>query len=223
VLIRLGDGELDLDQRAVVERRDQRAGVHEASNADATQAGATAERRANDGVVETCLRSGDTRFIRSQSRLDLVHLRSRQHLGIGERPAAIVVGATLDHRSVGRGEVRLRLRWIELDEHRAALDELTFLEANGRHGVGSLRRDAHRFVGARRADRFDIDLHLPLRDGLRHHRHHIGTAACRAAARSTCRSLRSSVGARDQEETQNGENVLPAAHRTSRSSSSTKS
>jgi hypothetical protein len=189
----------------------------------APQSCATAERSADHGVVEPRLCGGYTRFIRLQRRFDLIHLRSGQHLRIRKRPAPLVVGATLDSCSFGRCEISLRLRRVELDEHRAAPDQLTFLEADCGHGVGSLRRNADGFVGARRADRFDIDLQLPLRDGLRHDRDHVRSTAAGSASWPAGRRLRCAVRAGNQEQPEKREDTWSHTHRDAGSWSSTKS
>ena len=67
-----GHGEIELDDAGVIERGDDVAGADQRADADATQAHAPGERRADHGVFEPRLRRAEPRAIRLERGLELV-------------------------------------------------------------------------------------------------------------------------------------------------------
>src|SRR5690606_7537978 len=81
--------------------------------------------------------------------------------------AALVLAATLGKRRFGGGKLRARFRVIELDQHIAFTDLLTFLETDDGDAIGHFRGDVDGLVRAHGAERFDFlreRLDLRLRD-----------------------------------------------------------
>ena len=111
-------------------------GLDQAADADAAQAHATGERRADHSVAEPRLRRRDARLVRLERRLDLVELRLRQRLRGVELAAAVVLAAALLQRRLGNGEVRPRLLTVEFDQQVAPPHFLAF---------GKVHRDVTRF------------------------------------------------------------------------------
>ena len=65
--------------------------------------------------------AGDTRFVRTQRRLQLIELRFGQRLRREQLAAALVLTSAFTERGFGFGKVRPRLLAVEFDQHLAAL------------------------------------------------------------------------------------------------------
>ncbi len=149
-------GEIELDHAEIVERRDDRARIHEAAEAHVAQPDAPVERRSDDAIGEPRARGGHARFVREQRRLQLIELRFRQRLGLEQLLAALVLAAAVARGGLGCGQVGARLGVVELDQHVALADLLALVEVDRRDAVGNLRSDVDGLVGAQRAERFDL-------------------------------------------------------------------
>src|SRR5690606_8527732 len=137
--------------------RDDRAGAHVAADADAPEARAPVERRADQRIGDPRLGRRDARELTIQRRLGLLELRRGDDLARAELAAALILTACVGERGLGLGKLRARLVTIELDEDLAAPDLGAFGEADRGDHVRDLRRDLDGLVRARRADGLDLD------------------------------------------------------------------
>ena len=170
IQVRFGHGEVELDDRRVVERRHDRAGAHQAADADAAKTGPPVEARADDRVVEPRFRDVDSGAIALEHGLDLVELRYRKRLLRVQVAAALELILALRERGFRLGQRRPRLGGIQLDQHRAPAHEIALLEADRGDDIRGLRGHVHGLVGARRADGLDVHAERLLEDrGRGHH------------------------------------------------------
>jgi hypothetical protein len=195
--VRLGNGEIELDHGRVVERRDQRAGAHEAADADVAESGPAFERGADHGVVEPRASGRDARLVGLQIRLDLLEIGDRERLTRLQVAAAVERTLAARQRRFGLRERRARLRGVHLDEHGAALDFLALLKANCGDRVRRFGRDLDGLVGLSGADGLDLDAHL-----LEVSRSRDDGNSGRSGRRSRGAGLRRGVGAGGRKERQ---------------------
>ena len=205
---RLRHGELELDDGGVVERRDDGARVDEAAEADAPEARAPVERRADDRVVGARARRRDPRLAGLHRGLELVELGARQRLRDRQVAAAVELVAALGEIRLRFRELRRRRGAVELDQHGAATHALAFLEPDRGDGVGHLGGDLDRLVRERGADRLELHAErAPL--GHRGHHRNYGIAAAHrtvtyaAATHQRFRGVRAAPG--DQQDAEQGQ------------------
>ena len=178
-----GDGEVELDDAQIVERRDHGPRIDEAAEADVAQADAAGERRRDDAILESRTRRFDTRFVGEHGRLQLLELRFGQRARLEQLLAALVLTSAVGRGGLCGGEIGTRLVVVEFDEHVALAHLLAFSEVNRGDAVGDLGGNVHGFVRTHRAERFNL-----LRERLAHRL--TGNHGDRARARGWDRRVR---------------------------------
>src|SRR5690606_38880362 len=153
----LGYGEIEVDDRGIVQRRDDRSGVDETADAHATKARAPIETRADHRIVEARLCRADPRAVGLERRLDRVELRDRKGLLREEvlPPPELILA--IGQRRLRFLELRSCLGAVELDQHVSLAHEIALFETDRDDRVRRLRGYVDGFAGARRTDRFDLD------------------------------------------------------------------
>ena len=151
----LHDRGAELDGRGVIERGDDSAGSHKATDADVAKSCAAIEARPNDRVCQSGTGGIHARSIRFHRGFDLIELRRRQCLLRNEFATATILTLTFRERRLGFRQRSARFCTVEFDENRAALYEIPFVEANCSDDVRCLGGDIDRLPGTCRSYRFD--------------------------------------------------------------------
>ena len=174
--------EIELDDAGVIERGDDVARADERADADATQAHASGERRADHGVFEPRGRGAEPRAIGFERGFELIEARLGQSLRVQQLAAAVVLALALGERGLRGGDIGARLGIVELHEHLAALHALAVAKRHRGDDVGNLGADVDGFVGARVAERLEF-----LADAFRAHRRERDRGRCAAAPATALR------------------------------------